>query len=434
MTGMSKQIGGIEPRNYRGRTIGWTAYYANPIDGGRVRRYFHDRDDAQDWLDGERLLVKAHKRGRKQWTHPRDRERKEKGATMPFKDFAEEWFDKRGRFDRHDPTRPLAPNTLRHKRLQLDRVERTFGNTPLGDITERMVADWLRDLDLDPIPKRETFIMLRAVMQAAAHPTDDRPLIDHNPCTQPVPPKPRSKRETIPELTPQQIAAVRDHMPDYTRVSINVMLGLGLRIGEMCALRVGDLDLEHGICHLTHSIRRGDGDIGDLVLGDMKTGTSRQDVPIPDRLIPELEKHIERYSGGSPDAMLLHPERTSIMSDRTLRAQISKALAAAGRADATPHLLRATAVSMIIHQGGELKDAQLFARHSDPTITARFYEKTRGLEHRRTLANLSYGTMFAGARTLEELERDLMEAERQASEWSARVIELRRLVDLKRRG
>ena len=232
MTGMSKQIGGIEPRNYKGRTIGWTAYYANPIDGGRVRRYFHDRDDAQDWLDGERLLVKAHKRGRKQWTHPRDRERKKKGATMPFKDFAEEWFDKRGRFDRHDPTKPLAPNTLRHKRLQLDRVERTFGNTPLGDITERMVADWLRDLDLDPIPKRETFIMLRAVMQAAAHPTDDRPLIDHNPCTQPVPPKPRSKRETIPELTPQQIAAVRDHMPDYTRVSINVMLGLGLRIGE----------------------------------------------------------------------------------------------------------------------------------------------------------------------------------------------------------
>ena len=89
---------------------------------------------------------------------------------------------------------------------------------------------------------------------------------------------------------------------------------------------------------------------------------------------------------------------------------------------------------MIIHQGGELKDAQLFARHSDPTITARFYEKTRGLEHRRTLANLSYGTMFTGARTLEELERDLMEAERQASEWSARVTELRRLVDLKRRG
>ena len=53
MTGMSKQIGGIEPRNYKGRTIGWTAYYANPIDGSRVRRYFHDRDDAQDWLDGE---------------------------------------------------------------------------------------------------------------------------------------------------------------------------------------------------------------------------------------------------------------------------------------------------------------------------------------------------------------------------------------------
>lgn len=123
MTGMSKQIGGIEPRNYKGRTIGWTAYYANPIDGGRVRRYFHDHDDAQDWLDGERLLVKAHKRGRKQWTHPRDRERKEKGATMPFKDFAEEWFDKRGRFDRHDPTKPLAPNTLRHKRLQLDRAD-----------------------------------------------------------------------------------------------------------------------------------------------------------------------------------------------------------------------------------------------------------------------------------------------------------------------
>lgn len=42
--------------------------------------------------------------------------------------------------------------------------------------------------------------------------------------------------------------------------------------------------------------------------------------------------------------------------------------------------------------------------------------------------------MFTGARTLEELERDLMEAERQASEWSARVTELRRLVDLKRRG
>lgn len=56
-------------------------------------------------------------------------------------------------------------------------------------------------------------------------------------------------------------------MPAYTAVSVNVLLAFGLRIGELCALRVDNSDFDRMVVHIRHSIRRGPDDTCSVLVG-----------------------------------------------------------------------------------------------------------------------------------------------------------------------
>lgn len=414
ITDGSRRFGGVREKQHTDGTVVHLAYYANPKQPKRrVYRSFDTRARAMAWLDDERIRVDMYRRGLADWTAPKERDRAAAMAGITFADWADQWMDRWG--GRTRTGEPLAPSTLRRKRLLLRRLKAVFGRIRLDAVDARMVSAWLDGCDLAATPRREAYIMLRAIMRAAVAPPDgSTPLLERSPCVAPVPAKHLADKDLVAELSQDDIRRLADAMPAYTRISIHVMVAFGLRIGEMCALRVGDFDLERRMLTIRHSIRRGPDDTGPVRLGAMKTRGSMATMPIPERLIPKLVEHIGMFCHEGPDAQLLNPLHGGVMSDRTLRGQFDRAAVRMGRPELTPHMLRATAISRIIHEGGELKDAQLFARHADPTVTIRYYAKSRGMEERARLAAMSYDDVFSPGRSRDQLNRELAELERRA--------------------
>ena len=143
----------------------------------------------------------------------------------------------------------------------LRRLNEAFGDTPLDRITRQMVDEWYvnaRD-ELTAWTFEQAARTLKRVMLAAATEQADGtpPLIPASPCRYRVV-KPQSKRRDQPPVTADEINRLAELFPDCQRLALSLSLLVGgLRIGEVCALQLRDIDLENLQLHVRHSVNRG---------------------------------------------------------------------------------------------------------------------------------------------------------------------------------
>ena len=64
--------------------------------------------------------------------------------------------------------------------------------------------------------------------------------------------------------------------------------------------------------------------------------------------------------------------------------------------DLTLHSLRASCVSILVHQGADLKDIQKWVGHSDIKTTMDIYARTNRSRQEKTAASMS-NTLFSGS-------------------------------------
>lgn len=416
-------------RNKDGQPTSLRASYQPPA-GRRIYRDFPTRTQAETWLEGERRRVEAAEAGLIEWRSPTERLK----PTVPT--FAE-WMERT--FEHQSVSRsgrPLAPATMRKKRLARDRLVAHFGGKRLDRITQRDVRDWLKAPGFTgPEPLRIAYCTLRAALAEAANPPDGgRPLIERNPCVMPIPPKPVSKAVRIPPATPAQLAAIRAAMPARLALAIDLMAGLALRPGEACALTIGDLDLDALVCHVRHSPRRAADDRGELMLGDTKNRTSSTDMPIPAGMAGAIRDHIRRFCPDSgPDAMLFQPPQSKILNPTRLGYEFGRAAAKADRPDLVPHMLRVTAITESVNQGASPKDVQRFGRHATAAVSLEHYQRAHDATRQRQLADDVYGELMGGAETPAMLERRLRDKLAEARRLAAEIDRLnRRLTHVRR--
>lgn len=157
---------------------------------------------------------------------------------------------------------------------------------------------------------------------------------------------------------------------------------LGLRRGELCALRWENFDFNlkivHVIAGVVYTPETG------LIVADPKTKLSVRDLPLTDSLIQLLKSWRKEQSALLKVELLptafafagaenpYQPPRPDSVS-RWLRNFSRRNNLPEGL---SPHILRHSCASLLIAAGASVKDTQDFLGHSDPETTLKFYAAT----------------------------------------------------------
>jgi integrase/recombinase XerC len=148
---------------------------------------------------------------------------------------------------------------------------------------------------------------------------------------------------------------------------IRCLHDIGLRRGEAVATDVGSLDLERGTL---------------AIVGKGKTEAKKLTLPDPTR--DSLARWLE-LRGSEPGPLFVRLDRAAIVTGRlsgeSVRLLVADLAARAGvSGPVRPHGLRHLAVTAVLDRnGGDIRAAQDFARHSDPKTTMRYDRNRRDL-------------------------------------------------------
>jgi integrase len=161
---------------------------------------------------------------------------------------------------------------------------------------------------------------------------------------------PRSQSERIVPLTIDQVQDLADAIDPRCRATVITQAGLGLRIAELLALRVEDVDfLRRNVkidCQLTQDAKQ---------RVEPKTPRSRRTVPLPSVVAEALSEHIRQFPPAE-DGSWFTTERGNLYRQEHYQARpFRKAVRAAGLpADCTPHAMRHHYVSGLLAAGASV--------------------------------------------------------------------------------
>jgi integrase len=186
-------------------------------------------------------------------------------------------------------TRPHRPTTARRTELMIRlHIQGThLAGRKLADVRPSAVQAWATDRSrvLAPTTVRQAVGLLRSVYQAAVL---DR-LVPSSPVVRIQLPRHESQR--VVPLSIEQVAALANAMPERYRNMVLTQAGLGLRIGELLALRVQDVDFLRRTVRIEWQFTQG----SNAKRSEPKTPRSRRTVPLPRVVADALAAYLVSY-------------------------------------------------------------------------------------------------------------------------------------------
>lgn len=263
--------------------------------------------------------------------------------------------------------------------------------TPLGRITEDEINEWVRQLKAGTAPRA-------ARNNAAAKPPAPRYLhqivnvvfggvmryaqrrrwiatnpVEHVRVPRDVPDPDREERRKV-FLTYDQVERLADMATvaggERDGLMVLLMAYVGLRPGEMFALRVGDVDLKARRVNVARTLTR---DADGWHVGATKTGESRRVALPPDLVLP-----FTLWTRGRDPGAYMFPARGGgfIRPENWRNRVFDKAKAYAGLegvAGLRPHSLRHTFASLAIAAGCDVRTLAAALGHADVSMTLNEY-------------------------------------------------------------
>jgi integrase len=193
-------------------------------------------------------------------------------------------------------TRPHRQSTADRIAYLIDKhIEGTsIGARRLSAVRPSEVQAWVSDRAkvLSPGTVRLLVSVLRSIFSAAVQ---DR-LIASSPAARLS--LPRSERKRIVPLTVAQVQALAEAMPQRCKAMVITQAGLGLRIGELMALRVQDIDfLRRTVAIEFQTTPDGKQRV------PPKTPRSRRTVPLPSVVAEALAAHISQFPAAADGSL-----------------------------------------------------------------------------------------------------------------------------------
>ena len=118
---------------------------------------------------------------------------------------------------------------------------------------------------------------------------------------------PEEGHERVVPLTVAQVRSLVNSVPDRCRAMVVVQAGLGLRVGELLALRRQDVDFEEGMVRVEWQLTQ-DGKRRE----DPKTPWSRRAIPLPKPVADALRRHMSTFEAAEDGSLLHHGNRQAM--------------------------------------------------------------------------------------------------------------------------
>ena len=195
-------------------------------------------------------------------------------------------------------------------------------------------------------------------------------------------------------LTREEQALLTQHSYLYMNtknLGILIALHTGLRIGELCGLQWGDIDLEERTLTVRRTVQRiycreqaAQTGHTELLTGTPKTRSSVRTVPISTLLYPVLR----RMDPGDPEAYVLTGRRKGT-EPRTYRDYFHRLTERLGLPRIHFHGLRHTFATRLIEAGADYKTVSQLLGHASVNITLNLYVHPQMEQKRRAVELLN---------------------------------------------
>lgn len=314
----------------------WQARYRDDAGKEHARR-FDRKIDAQRWLDETTASMAAGT-----YVSPAT-------AKMTVQQWCDAWLEGYG-------TRRAS--TVRQARTHIALITEEFGGMKLSAVRPSHVKAWTARLAERGYSDSYVYAVHGRLSQLFSDAVHDG-IVPRSPCSRRTSPKSGQQRAYV--ATTAQVWSLADAIEDRYRAAILLGAFAGLRVAEVCGLRVGDVDFMRGVVHPAVQ----------YPAEPLKTEIARTTIPIPLSLAREFSAHVARWRAGTllstPDGRQLEPWRL----ERAFRT-------ARGKVESLPdgfrfHDLRHYFASLLIASGTDVKVVQARVRHASAKTTLDTY-------------------------------------------------------------
>jgi integrase len=320
-----------------GRGMRWRARYVDER-GREHTKAFTRKSDAARWLDGQTAAIVS-------GTHvaPRD-------AQLTVEQWCDLWIE---------GYKVNRESTVRQARVHIAQIVAEFGGMPLSALRPSEVKAWVARLRAESMEASYIYALHSRLSQILSDAVHDG-VLGRNPCSRRTSP-PMGKAKVYVATT-EQVWAVHDAVPDHLRVAVLLGAFAGLRVAEVAALRVTDVDFIRGVVHPKQQ----------WPAKPLKTPGSDQPIPIPQDLALLLSASVKAYRS---DMMVTNGPGT----DRCGPWIIERAIRdARDKIYGLPegfsfHDLRHYLASLLIASGADIKTVQARMRHASARTTLDTY-------------------------------------------------------------
>lgn len=259
----------------------------------------------------------------------------------------------------------------KYKNLYNIYIHPVIGSINVGDADIRMIEQIILFCEhLSSKSKNDILSVVKLIIDFAAHNNYEIKLNLRNVSI-------RQESRNIRVLTPNEQAVFSEYLmrePDICKIGVLICLYTGIRIGELCALKYENLDLEEGILTVRKTMQRVQTEDNakktQVILSDPKSKKSIRDIPIPQGLLGILKKW---YGSLKDQDFILTGKSDKFIEPRTLEYRLKKYIKECELENVNFHALRHTFATRCVEQGFDIKTLSEILGHVNVNITLNRY-------------------------------------------------------------
>ena len=268
------------------------------------------------------------------------------------------------------------PSTQVNLRSHLRRyITPFFGRSAVRDVRPDTVQQFVSTIKAGPKTVRNIYVTLQMMWKSARA----WQYVAHDALDGVVLPKRRTPRRFF--FTQDEVTRILANAEEPYRTFYWLAAELGLRAGEICGLRLEDLDLEVGVVHVRQSAWRGK-------LQEPKTPNATRSLAVSPNLVEHLRRFIEKWRPNASGLLFASRNETPFDQNLLVKRKLRPLLERLNIQRCGLHAFRHFSASMMDRLNTPLKLRQQRLGHDDAEMTLGVYSHVAKEDDIRVAAQL----------------------------------------------